>query len=273
MATRLRERRRSSTRTPAVLRDPVVAGSGERAALQHGARRTGFSSWRVISAMIVLGLSAVLVLFFATPMFYVHNISVGGLRYLTKNEIYGLSSIADMHIFWVDPEVVRQNLLRSPTIADARVQVGWPPNMVQIIVEEREPALIWEQAGVTTWIDVQGRVMSLREDRSDLVRILAVDGDGPLGPNVQLPLDVVTGALQMKTLYPNIDVLRYDSIQGLGYQDGRGWMAWFGTGTDMPEKLLIYDAIVTNLLGRQIQPGEISVVNPDAPYYTALQGR
>ena len=41
----------------------------------------------------------------------------------------------------------------------------------------------------------------------------------------------------------------------------------------MPEKLLIYEAIVENLVARQIVPSEMNVVNPDAPYYSVLQGR
>ena len=115
---------------------------------------------------------------------------------------------------------MRKAVLRSPTIADATVTVGWPPNMVQIIVQEREPAVVWDQAGVPTWVDIQGRVMLQREERPDLVRIVAEDSDGPLGPNVQVPLDVVTGALQLKALRPNIDVLRYDVKRDWGIRMG-----------------------------------------------------
>lgn len=275
MTSRLRERRRSSSREPGILRGPGVpsTGSGGFTPVEHGARRRGVVGWRAISAMIVLALSAVLFMFFSVPIFYVHSIAVGGLKYLTKEEIFALTDVANMHVFWIDPETVRQNVLRSPTIADARVTIGWPPNMVQLVVQEREPALVWEQSGVATWVDVQGRVMFQHEDRPDLVRIASVINDGPMGQNVQLNLDIVTGALQLKQLRPNIEVLRYDPVKGLGYTDGRGWMVWFGIGTHMPEKLLIYEAIVNNLLSRNIVPAEISVVNPDAPVYSVLGGR
>ncbi len=43
-----------------------------------------------------------------------------------------------------------------------------------------------------------------------------------------------------------------------------------GTGTDMPEKVLIYNAIVGNLQARGIIPNEINVANPDAPFYSVL---
>jgi hypothetical protein len=86
-------------------------------------------------------------------------------------------------------------------------------------------------------------------------------------------VDVVNGALQLRTLFPNLQVLRYHPEKGLGYQDEHGWEAWFGTGTDMPEKMQIYQAIVANLQSRGIQPESVDVSNPDAPHYSVLWGR
>jgi hypothetical protein len=217
--------------------------------------------------MIVLSLSGLMFLFFSADFFFVHSISVGGLRYMTKEEVFALAEIANLHIFWVDPQQVRANVLRSPTIADADVQVGWPPQMVTILVEEREPVLVWEQSGIATWIDIQGRVMRQREDRPELLRITSDVNDGPLGQNIQVDIGIISGALQLKTLYPNITVLRYDPGKGLGYQDGRGWLAWFGSGTDMSDKLQVYNQLVDNLLSRGIQPREINLVSLNAPFY------
>lgn len=271
MTSRLRERRRSASREPGILRGPAApAVAAERPLVQHGARRLGFASWRLFSGLITLALAAILFIFFTFDIFYVHSIAVGGNRYLTKEEVFALTDIANLHLFWIDPQQVRTNIMRSPAVADADVQVGWPPNMVQIVIEEREPALVWVQSGIPTWVDVQGRVMTQREDRSDLVKVQSEVEDGPLGQNVQIGVDVVSGALQLKALTPAVDTVRYNPSKGLGYQDPRGWTAWFGTGTDMPEKIAIYNAIVDNLLGRGIQPSEINVVNPDAPFYSVL---
>jgi len=93
-----------------------------------------------------------------------------------------------------------------------------------------------------------------------------------LGPNTQVDVNIVTGALQLKALRSNITDLRYDPDKGLGFADGRGWLVWFGTGTDMPEKLTIYETLVKNLQARGIQPSEINLVNPDAPVY-CCEGR
>jgi hypothetical protein len=82
-----------------------------------------------------------------------------------------------------------------------------------------------------------------------------------------VPAPVLAGALQLRELRPNIDRLYYQPADGLGYQDGRGWRAYFGTGRDMQQKLVVYETIVANLLERGIRPEYISVANQHKPYY------
>lgn len=274
MVSRSREGRRRSNRTPGIWRGPLSpTRQTTRPPVQHGARGRDFFGWRIISGLLVIGLGAVLFLFFSTNVFYIHSIAVGGLQYLTREEVFTLSGIANVHVFWVDPVKVRQNILRSPSVAEAQVQVGWPPTMVQVVIEERQPALIWAQAGVTTWIDLQGRVMLLRADQPGLIQIVADSTFGdPPGPNVQLEAGIVSGALQLQSLFPNLSRLRYHPEKGLGYNDERGWEVWFGIGTNMPDKIRVYDAIVENLLGRGRQPTQVNVANPHAPYYSVRGG-
>lgn len=273
MAARSRERRRRTDRIPGVWHGGALSGMASRAPVQHGARGSQVAGTRLVSGLIVVCSLVLLAMFIGSDAFYVHSVAVSGLQYLTKEEVFALTDIANMHIFWVDPAQVRAGILRSPTVAEADVQVGWPPLMVRIAIQERQPALVWEQAGVATWVDVQGRVMLMREDRPDLMRIVDIVTEGPLGPDVRVDAAAVAGALQLKSMYPNIERMMYHPDRGLGYQDGRGWEAWFGTGTDMPEKILVYNAIVGNLLARGKQPALLNVANPDAPYYSEVRGR
>ncbi len=224
-------------------------------------------SARLLSGVVLVMLAGLLVVFFQSDAFYVHRIEVGGLDHLTAEEVFALSEVANLHVFWIDPAIVRENILRSPSVADVEVLVSWPPHPVQIEVQEREPALVWEQAGVRTWIDVRGRVMPQRTDLEGMLRIIVEDVDTPVGTNVIIPQDVVNGALQLRALYPDLQDLLYDSVEGLGYQDPRGWRVWFGAGTNMPAKLNVYNALVNNLIARGIQPEYIDVGDVDAPYY------
>jgi hypothetical protein len=77
----------------------------------------------------------------------------------------------------------------------------------------------------------------------------------------------IAGALQLRSLRPNIELLHYETARGLSYQDGRNWRGYFGTGTDMQVKLAIYETLVENLQQRSIRPRVISVENPQLPYY------
>ena len=251
------------------------------AAVPRGMPFQVYVSWRWFSAFIVLALLSVLYLFFTRDFFYIHEIYVGGTKYLTPGKIFERSGLANEHIFWVDPAAVEAKLEEDTSIANASVAVGWPPNMVQITITEREPALIWEQGGLRVWLDVRGRVMALRRDDPALVRVVVEKpsrvthiGDCPLqgmdevlGPGSCIDTDIVAGALQFKALYPNVDEMVYDPAKGLGYHDGRGWVLWFGNGTDIVTKMDVYQQIVNMILADRKHPIEVNVADPDAPYY------
>jgi cell division septal protein FtsQ len=274
---RSRQQRRKGGRTPAVLRTTGTqeVPAAERLAQPHGERASIGISWRAFSGLMVLGLSFMLVLFFVTGMFYVHTIQVVGADVMDESEVFRYADIANMHIFWVNPEQVRRNILESaPMIADARVQISWPPNMVRITIEEREPAVIWVQDGVTVWVDLRGHFLRFPpEDETapaGLIRVITETGAQGL-PDLQndrmMSPDIVLGALQLQTLLQGVPELRYHPAKGLGFREGGGWDAWLGTGRNMNQKLLVYEALAANLESRGIVPVEINVADPAAAYY------
>ncbi len=266
-----RDKRQRGTGYAGVLRDTRVAG-GEDYVVDHSAPRTSDFSWRLVSGAIVVVLSLVLVFFYTSNVFYVRSISVGGLKYLTKEEVFAFADIAEMHVFWINPTQVRESLMRSPSVADAEVWIGWPPQMVNIVLEEREPALVWEQNGTAVWVDIQGRIMAQRQNRDDLM-IIQADmnvSEGPLSESGRVNPDIVVGALQIQELRPDVTMLRYDPAKGLGFPNAGGWQVWLGSGAHMQEKMNIYNTLEANLILRGIQPSEINIVDPDYPYYTTM---
>jgi cell division septal protein FtsQ len=267
-----RDKRRHERNYTGILRGNR-ARTEEREVVSQIEERRKFS-WRMVSGFMVLALSAILGLFFYADVFYVHTIAVGGVRYMTKEEVFAYADIANMHIFWIQPEAVRQRLLEFQTVADAQVRISWPPNMVNIVIEEREPALVWEQNGVAIWVDIQGNLMRQYEDRPGLLKIVAEDPrtEGPLTGDA-LDEEVVFGALQLQELHPEIGVWRYDAARGLGFRNANGWDIWLGVGTAMREKMQIYETLTSDIIARGIQPGEVNIVDPDAPFYTVLWGR
>lgn len=271
--SRTRERRRRTRQYTGVLRSDRPRTTEEPRAIEQVEGRKDFN-WRIISGMMVILLSSVLFLFFYSDVFYVSSIWVGGVEYMTVEEVFTYAEIANYHIFWVEPEQVRENVMRYPSVAEAKVGIAWPPNMITIDIEEREPMLIWEQNSLAFWIDIQGNVMDLREEQSDLVRIIV---DDPMvdafGQNGHLNTDVVYGVIQLYDLRPDIISWRYSSVKGLGFRNANGWDVWFGVGTDMAEKMKIYETLSSDIIARGIQVSELNITNPDAPYYIVLWGR
>ncbi len=261
-----RDRRR--TRYAGIWRGASERTLDEIPEVEHSQPRRVPVNWRLFSGAIALCLMLVLGLFFASDAFYIRSVAVGGLKYLTKEEVFAAADIANVHIFWISPEMVRQNLMRSPSIADAEVSLSWPPNMVHIVVQEREPALVWEQGGTGFWVDVTGRMMALRADRADLIRISSdmTEENSPLRSG-HISEEIVFGALELQQVMPDLRTLRYDAVKGLGMRSPDGADIWFGAGTGMAEKYAIYQAVQADLTSQNFQAWEINVVNPDAPYY------
>ncbi len=264
-------RRRSaqrSLRTPSTLRSPALpAPLPDSDAVQHGTRGAALSG-RVFSGLIVSGLLLVLFIFLTTDAFYVRSIGVSGLNYIGEDAVFRWSETANQHVFQIDPEDVRARLMSYPPVADAQVEVGWPPDTLRVRIEEREPALVWVQDGIEAWVDIHGRVlMSPREERPDLLRIETEGIDVPISIDDRIDAAVVDGARKLRELIPEAQALRYDPLKGLGFRDQGGWDAWFGSGRDMAVKILIYQALVADLTQVGTNVSEINLMNPDAPYF------
>ena len=72
----------------------------------------------------------------------------------------------------------------------------------------------------------------------------------------------------LKAQMPENSNLVYGTLNGLGWNDSRGWKVFFGVNLDdMQEKLIMYQAIVDQLTQKEIKPSVISVENIHAPFY------
>ncbi|MBK9123295.1 MAG: FtsQ-type POTRA domain-containing protein [Chloroflexi bacterium] len=256
-------RRMRSERNAVVVRQ---SDSGPLSGVQHGVRLNAIN-WRYVSGLMIVTLILLMLVMLRSDVFIVRGISVSGTTYLDTREIFRYTGIAEQHVLQVDPARIQATLLEIPTIADAVVTLTWPPDMIRIRITEREPVLVWNQNGVEAWVDIHGRVLTAPpEDRPDLLRVNTRGIEEPISINDSIPQDVVDGARQLKDLVPTERRLRYDPFLGLGFRDDRGWEAWFGSGLDMPVKILVYNQLVDTLLARGITPSVVNVANPDRPY-------
>ncbi len=239
-------------------------------------RRPVASRWRIISLVLLALFGLTLVVFFTSDVFYVRAIQVRGNDFITREEVFAYSELADYHLFWLDPAEIRRKLLRAASVADVSVEVGWPPNLVTLLVQERQPAVVWSDGGQETWIDVQGRAMPARAEMPGLLHVnLVHDGGDQALPNVgDIGKDVVLGALRLREILPEGEHLDFHAAHGLGWTNELGWQVWMGADSAavMNEKIKIYKVLVENLSSRAIDVAELNIANPDAPFYRLLWG-
>jgi len=153
-----------------------------------------------------------------------------------------------------------------PGVKEATVSVEWPV-AVDVQVVEQEPVIVWEQGDERSWVDARGDVFPIRLDIPLLLPIVVDDSDSAAGLEVHIAPEVVTGVLQLKDLRPSIERIHFDSVYGVSYQDGQNRRGYFGTGSNMHLKLMVYDLLIEHLLERGVHPTVVNVADLEIPYY------
>jgi cell division septal protein FtsQ len=199
--------------------------------------------------------------------FYLTVIPVEGVASIPPSEIVAASALGGTHVFAADPNAAAAAINELPGVISATVTLRWP-NEVSIKLVEDSPIAIWEQAGEQFWVNKDGHLTPARVQVVGLLHIRSELAD-PVGELTFIPVEVLDGALQLRQLRPNIELLYYRPATGLSFEDGRGWRVSFGAGTDMPQKLVVYETIVEDLVTRGLRPSYISVANQEKPYYMA----
>lgn len=249
-------------------------------------------SWRIVSGALVLALLGVLYALWSLPMFQVSAAEISGLQRISERDVNLVLGLANTPMFLLQPDVMQKNLLEAfPEFSSARVQVVWP-NSVTVTVVERVPVLAWTAGGQTVWVDAQGMSFPVRGE-GDAASLVVVESDGPppapfnvgsLSDALSLadadlssdsawsrPLmsvDLVSAVLLLRGFAPAGVTLLYDAEHGLGWHDPQGWRVYFGSdGSDMGQRLQVYQAMVAKLNAEQITPALVSVEHLHAPFY------
>ena len=235
--------------------------------------------WRLASFFLLLLLGAVLSLAFTRSEFRTGPAQVTGNQMLSPDEVNAVMNITGQPIFLlVPPELETRLLLNYPELVSVRVDVSLP-NLVSVHLVERKPLIRWEQSGGYTWVAEDGVAFRPRGEIAELISVVAVSappvigsGSDPMAPAPFLSTDMVQALKGLAGHVPPGAVILYDPAFGFGWNDPRGWRAYFGiTASDVELKMRVYETMVNSLTQRGIRPALINVTYPTAPYYRMNQ--
>ncbi|MFZ5910900.1 MAG: cell division protein FtsQ/DivIB [Chloroflexota bacterium] len=238
------------------------------------------AGWRLLSFTLVVVFGVALYLLWSMPQFRVSAAQVTGNQRLTADEIDAVLGLAGHPIFLLAPAQIEAQALRNyPELASVTASISLP-NIVAVQVAERQPVILWQQDGSYTWIDATGVAFRPRGEAAGLVVVQALAAPpappapepGSLAPPAFISAETVEAILTLAPFVPPGTPILYDPLAGLGWNDGRGWQAVFGSSAgDMPLKARVYQALVDSLSGRGIRPVLVNVAHPNAPFYRLEQ--
>lgn len=235
--------------------------------------------WRLVSFFLVALCGAAINLAFTRPELRVTEAQVIGNQILTPAEINSVIGVAGQPIFTLIPSDLETRLrLNYPELASVQVTVTLP-NLISVQVIERKPLIRWEQSGGYTWVAEDGVAFRPRGEMIGLISVVAesappVIGSGtdPLSPTPFISMEMVRALKGLAGHVPPGAVILYNEAFGFGWNDPRGWRAYFGTtASDVELKMRVYEQMVNSLTQRGIRPALINVTYPTAPYYRMNQ--
>jgi cell division septal protein FtsQ len=211
------------------------------------------------------------------PSYHITQAPIEGLYAIPASELLAHSGIIGQHIFGIDPEQAAANIIKTPGITAATVEIRWP-NQARITVQEETPVAVVRQGEQVLWVNEAGELLPARLDLPELLHITADESlllgyeAETQGAEVTGKIDtaVLLGAQQLHTLLPEQTTFRYHPQHGLIYDTPEGWAVFLGTGEDMHQKLAIYQAILRELQAQNLRPEYISVSNQQKPFYKAM---
>ncbi|UYN89750.1 MAG: FtsQ-type POTRA domain-containing protein [Anaerolineales bacterium] len=230
--------------------------------------------WRVVSASLVGLCIFMLYSMFASGSFTVARVALQGAQRVDGNAINSALGISGQSVFAVEPKKL-YTILRDqfPELERVSISVSLP-GRVTVTVKEREPLIVWEQAGLTLWLDAAGVAFIPQGDAAGLIRVTALDAPPALASNSatqshQLIRPEMVFAIQaLDRIAPEDAPLIYNQELGFGWTDPGGWQAYFGQdGKDIDQRLAVYLKILDELRARRLSPTLISVAQLHAPYY------
>ncbi len=152
-----------------------------------------------VTGVIVLALGAAYTVF-RTPLVEVKHVVVLGAVRLADETVLERTDLLGKNMLTLDSGPSYDAIARLPLVQEVSIVRAWP-NTVRIILREREPWGVWEQAGVSHPIDREGVVLGAVEAPADGPRIISASL-ATLRPGDRVDPEAIRAVIEIAELLP-----------------------------------------------------------------------
>ncbi|MEA3346352.1 MAG: FtsQ-type POTRA domain-containing protein [Chloroflexota bacterium] len=220
------------------------------------------SGSRLLSGLLLLLFGGLLVYFFVSSNFYVYDAEVIGAEHLSPSEVFEVSEVNEMSVFYIRPAGVEARLEDLPWVEEAHVCCSFP-NQVRITLEERQVAFVWRRGDNFCGMDREGVLLPLSQVPED---VLQVEDRDPQSVKEGPGQELIASVLAVWRYLPKVRHLAYNPTYGLVFHSPEGYPVRLGQGR-IAEKAAIWQVLESELAAREIHPVYVDLRFPSSPYY------
>jgi len=233
----------------------------------------GFSGFRLpklISLAFLIGVITLFSWFYDDESFFVYqeNVDFTGTSFLEAGELYALTDVEAWSILWLEPELIRQQVMAHPYVADAQVSIHWPAR-VQVAVEEVLPIGIWATEGEEYWLLADGRALPVRDaEITPVLRLVDPQREARTPGRIdRISTGLLDTALRLQREF-GLNEFRFNSSTGLnfGLPETKTWVYW-GDGSGFEAKQVVLHAAEPEIQANRNEARTLSLIAPNRPYF------
>lgn len=232
---------------------------------------SGFVPSKLLSLALLVGVVSLIAWFHDSDRFFVYQEDVHfvGATFLQDEDLYQYCDVDAWSIFWLNPSLIREQVLEHPYVADARVEVRWPAQ-VTVHVEEVQPVAGWSTDAGSFWLLADGTALPIPEGGAPasfqiLDPLAEARFAGSEGGQIE-PYVLETGLALRDKL--GLDQIWYNRSTGLNFQypGTKTWVYW-GDGLQFDAKLHALEAARAEIEAQPEAQRILSLVAPNRPYF------
>ncbi len=242
-----------------------VAAPGRKVSLEPVVGFWRSKGAKVPSFLLLLVLIWLINWLFISADFYVYEAKVLGNMAVSVAEIYQISGLDEISIFYVDPAQVEAAVTQLPEIKEAEVSHRLP-NLVTIQVVERQPQFIWQTGQTRYWIDAEGIILTARGELPGAILVQDLDAR-PLRLGDRIDPQVLKAVQGLRSVLPEVATFQYSHHEGLSFHTEQSWPVYLGMEENPQAQVAILRALMRGIEAKGVQPQFIDLRFKGRPYY------